>query len=627
MIILPSLEIVPAKFNGSTLLSQIPIDGTGDFTVTRATSATRVNGNGLIEVAKTNLAFNSQTWNASNNWQLSESSGRVTVVTSTSGTLAPDGTSTANAISPTSGNITHYFYSNSASAVNYVSGAVFTISAFFKKGIGNSGRYIQLTTANSRFVGNPYANFDLELGIALTVSGSVADSNRVSRIQNYENGWYRCSLTATCNNSTSITNGVVAALLTEDTNARLGAAFAGNTNDYIFGWGAQLEEGSFASEYIPTTTVARTRFAGVTVDGTAAANIPRLDYLQPDGTIGCPALLVEPAATNLCLQSEAFNTTWTRVSGGTGLLPVITANAVVAPDGTMTADTVVFDRNAVSGSANFSQLQQDINFPTSGTYTFGVYAKATTSGDVGKQFYIRTRNALVSGSLTSSWVRYTSTETGLSSGNNPVYIGNRGGFTADQTVSVDLWGAQLELGSVATSYIPTTVSGVTRAADVITDTTASGIIGQTEGTIYLEVDAPSASSQFFRINVSTLNAIHIYKNASDRYQVRIYPSASFIDLTDTSAKSGFVKIAIAYKSGESALVINGGTPITSATAYSFSAALNSVNFLGGVEPVLPARIRATALYPTRLTNTQLALLTSPYTSYSSMASALSYTLG
>lgn len=60
MIILPSLEIVPAKYNGSTLLSQIPIDGTGDFTVTRATSpttgqSTRVNALGLIETVADNV--------------------------------------------------------------------------------------------------------------------------------------------------------------------------------------------------------------------------------------------------------------------------------------------------------------------------------------------------------------------------------------------------------------------------------------------------------------------------------------------------------------------------------------------------------------------------------------------
>jgi len=307
----PSLLIVPARFKSGKLYSQIPTSGAGDFTVTRATTATRVNSAGLIESVASgiprldyfssggtvgcpallvepsgsNLAFNSQTWDASNNWQLSEGSGRVTVATATSGTLAPDGTSTANAISPTSGNITHYLFSNATGTISYVSGTVYTLSAFFKKGAGDSGRYVQIASrgGTTGFLGNPYANFDLELGTTLTVSGSVADSNRASRIQNYGNGWYRCSLTATCSASSNSTVGVLAALLTTDTNARLGAAFAGNTSDYIFGWGAQLETGSVATSYIPTTTAAVTRNAdAIRVSGAVSGSIG-----QTVGTIYC----------------------------------------------------------------------------------------------------------------------------------------------------------------------------------------------------------------------------------------------------------------------------------------------------------------------------------------------------
>ena len=302
----PSLLIVPARFKTGKLYSQIPTSGAGDFTVTRATSATRVNASGLIESVASgiprldyfasggtvgcpallvepsaqNLAINSQTWDASNNWQLAETSGRVTVATATSGTLAPDGTSTANAITPTSGNITHYLYSNASGSITYVSGTVYTISAFFKKGAGDSGRYVQVAGVGSRFLGNPFANFDLELGTALIVSGSVADSNRVSRIQNFGNGWYRCSLTATCNNSGVSSVGVLAALLTADTNARLGAAFAGNTSDYIFGWGAQLETGSVATSYIPTTAGTGSRSA----DAISVSSVSGL-IGQTEGTV------------------------------------------------------------------------------------------------------------------------------------------------------------------------------------------------------------------------------------------------------------------------------------------------------------------------------------------------------
>jgi hypothetical protein len=371
---------------------------------------------------------------------------------------------------------------------------------------------------------------------------------------------------------------------------------------------------SGAGDFTVTRNTTATRFDSAGLIASVASGIPRLDYYTSGGVTGCPALLVEPAATNLCLQSEAFDTTWTRVSGGTGLLPVITSNAVVAPDGTTTADTVVFNRgSATSGSSNFSQLEQSVNFPTSGTYTFGVYAKATTSGDVGKQFYIRTRNTLVSGSLTSSWVRYTSTETGLSSGVNTVYIGNRGGFTADQSVSVDLWGAQLETGSVPTSYIPTTTGTGSRAADVISVSGAvSGSIGQTEGTLYIECQSDSGNDDVFFINRSAVNSVVIYKNSSNSYLARIFHNSNQITFTSASGITGMVKIAVAYKSGDSTMYLNGSRVGTINTgAISFSAALNTIglNKVAFFQGEAPCRIRAAALYTTRLTDAELATLT------------------
>jgi hypothetical protein len=297
---------------------------------------------------------------------------------------------------------------------------------------------------------------------------------------------------------------------------------------------------------------------------------------------------------------------------------------VVAPDGTTTADTVVFDRgSATSSSANFSQLEQVINFPTSGTYTFGVYAKATAAGDVGKQFYIRTRNTLVAGSLTSSWVRYTSTETGLASGSAAIYIGNRGGFTADQSVSVDLWGAQLETGSVATSYIPTTAGTGSRSADVISVSGAvSGSIGQTEGTLYAEIVAQPYNGASFPAILQVDDGAD-----SQRFAIFIGPSggirvrfnASGVNTNSDSTNPATLVVGQTYKiaaafgfNGSQALYINGVFQVSgSVTAGPFTAALNRVmlGHRGGISS--PFLIRSAALYNTRLTNTELAALTTP----------------
>jgi hypothetical protein len=293
MIILPSLEIVPAKFNGNILLSQIPVNGTGDFTVSRAlNTATRVNSSGNIEVVNAdtpridyltssgtvgcpallvepsaqNLAFHSTDW--TNNWNGGSASG-TTIITNSTISFAPDGTATANEIHPTSGNTNHARTSNSTTAVTYVSGTVYTQSAFFKAGIG-VGIQVQLNNPIARFSQSGYANFDLIAGTVLVVSGTTADTNRAARIENYGNGWYRCSYTATCT-SAGTGVGVIPILISASGDTR-SPSFSGTVTDYLLGWGAQLETGSVATSYIPTTTAAVTRGAEA-VDRTGISSL------------------------------------------------------------------------------------------------------------------------------------------------------------------------------------------------------------------------------------------------------------------------------------------------------------------------------------------------------------------
>lgn len=302
MIILPSLEIVPAKYNGNILLSQIPVNGTGDFTVSRAlNTATRINSLGnieavnadtpridyltssgtvgcpalLVEPSAQNLAFHSTDW--TNNWNAGTASG-TTVITNSVISLAPDGTATANEIYPTSGNTNHVRTSNSTTAVTYVSGTVYTQSAFFKAGIG-VGIRVQLSNPAARFSQSGYANFDLSAGTVLVVSGTTADTNRAARIENYGNGWYRCSYTATCT-SAGTGVGVIATLISASGDTR-SPSFEGTVTDYLLGWGAQVETGSVATSYIPTTTAAVTRNAEVvTVTGAVSGSIG-----QTEGTM------------------------------------------------------------------------------------------------------------------------------------------------------------------------------------------------------------------------------------------------------------------------------------------------------------------------------------------------------
>jgi len=347
-----------------------------------------------------------------------------------------------------------------------------------------------------------------------------------------------------------------------------------------------------------------------------ASGIPRLDY--PLGG-GCPALLVEPSAQNLALRSEQFDVsgTWTPVIGGTGSSPSVTANAVVSPDGTQNAETVLLNRGAGNTLTDQSTLAQSITLATSGTYTFSVYAKATASGDVGKQIFLRAGGvgSLIAYTLTANWVRLTRTETGLASGSNTFQIGNRGTITANNSVSVDLWGAQLEVGSVATSYIPTTTAPITRNADVVSVSGAvSGCIGQTEGTIYAEVDIRNFVT-FSRIvslsngtSSNTINLQLFLDGAVKRLRVGLtFLGSGQVDILG-AMPNPVNKIAVGYKQNDFVVYLNGSSVGTN-TSCSVPA-MNKIDLgnFNGVN-IISDRIRAAALYTTRLTNAELAALT------------------
>ena len=381
-----------------------------------------------------------------------------------------------------------------------------------------------------------------------------------------------------------------------------------------------------------------------------ADNVPRLDY--PIGG-GCPALLVEPAATNGIRNNSMVGavtgspgtapTNW--IVGGAGLTQQIVAvgteNGVSYIDlrlsGTATASTATLSFESATQIAaltgqtwTISSYLKTISLPSPPS-SFALAITERTSG--GAIVVQQTTNV----SLTSNLARYTYSPT-LNGGATTAFAQPRlffvlvVGQTYDFTVRVGY--PQMELGSVATSVIPTTTQAITRAADVITDATASGVIGQTQGTIYAEFEHTSNTAERRLIALSdgnVTNRIFIWAESNILYAQIQGNSLTIVN----PIPSGYNKIAFAYQqngvSGNLFASINGGA-VVSGTSTTYPSTLSRVA-IGSSENAAAAvfqwnnRIRAAALYPTRLTNTQLALLTSPYTSYSSMASALSYTLG
>jgi hypothetical protein len=371
------------------------------------------------------------------------------------------------------------------------------------------------------------------------------------------------------------------------------------------------------------TTATRVNASGLIES--VASGVPRLDYYTSGGTAGCPALLVEPAATNALSYSEEFdNAAW-----GKSAMTVSTGTTALftAPDGTTNADKIIATSGNVAHNINRSGI-------ASAAYTFSVFAKAGEESVISlwlRGASVRAEFNLVSGTVSNitttsarienygnGWYRCTVYD---STAGTTAHVYGRGGaaYAGNGSDGFYLWGAQLETGSVATSYIPTTTAAVTRNADVINVTGAvSGCIGQTEGTIYAEVDIRSFNNVGFFATISdgtASNLLGIYKFTDGKiYFDRISATQSATTTAGSSATytaPTILKIAIGYKSGETLMYINGVAATAQQTATFTFGTLTKVNIGSSRSDgtILNDRIRAAALYTTKLTNAELQSLT------------------
>jgi hypothetical protein len=345
-------------------------------------------------------------------------------------------------------------------------------------------------------------------------------------------------------------------------------------------------------------------------------NVPRLDYPLGGAVNGCPALLVEPAATNLLFRSEEFdNAYWGKVAGGVASAPVVTLNAEISPDGTMNADRVVFNLNGGVLAADISSLESASITHAAAAHAQSVYARTTDGTNKAFTFVTPSgSSALIT--ITPTWQRFIVTGTLAATSNFRLRLRGTEGTASSATIA--LWGAQYEAGTVPTSYIPTTTAAITRAADVINKTGVSSLIGQTEGTIYAEVDLRNTSSGkriFLLSDGTTQNEIRVTSSATNagdlQFAVRLAGTLIVNAFSPTNVYSnGVFKIAAVYKSTDYALYVNGLQVLTSNAAGSIPAC-NRVDIGSqlGTSNFLNDRIRAAAAYPNRLSNTELIALT------------------
>jgi hypothetical protein len=350
-------------------------------------------------------------------------------------------------------------------------------------------------------------------------------------------------------------------------------------------------DGSGDLDVVRATTATRVNSSGLIES--VASNVPRLDYSNGS----CPSILVEPERRNICLNSNDLNSgsyinqsiaTITRVTSG-------------APDGGAFDRLVTPGPPDIPGSAG-RFLQVGVNSGANATYS--IYLKG--SGVVFLNIFNGVSLSSENITLTNTWTRYELTSTGGSG----IYIDwsiwlRNGGDIVDVAFQ------QVELAPYATSYIPTTSESVTRNADVISKTGISDLIGQTEGTVFLEVDYSTLSglSMFLSIRPDASNKVEVYRDGAIIYgEISAAGSSFAISLTKAV---GTHKIAFAYQSGSLALYIDGALVGQSTAAFTFTSSLFdiTINSRSGGSFKEAANYKQALLFTTRLSNTDLATLT------------------
>lgn len=562
------------------------------ITFTRASTATFYD-NDTSAIAEQNLLLQSEAFNSAS-WTQFGTAVSADVIAS------PNADSTADLIYPTSSGVYRSIRQDTITAQ--------TVSIFAK---AQNKTWIALGKGAN--LGN-YTWFNLTTGAVGTTSALVTTAT----ITSVGNGWYRCIIVFT-------TPAIDCRYMFSDADNSSGITVNGTDGIYI--WGAQLEQRATATAYTPTTTAAITNY--IPVMQTAASGVARFDCNPV--TRESLGLLIEESRTNLLTYSEQVdNAAWTKVTSN------VAANSIVAPDGTLTADKIYDD---VTASTVHYVSRSLTGLTNAASYTATVYAKAgektglriNLQGATNATAYynlstgvIGTVAAGVTATMTSvgnGWYRCTYTRiidaTSAVLFFHLVNPSETVSYTGDGYSGIYLWGAQIEVGAFATSYIPTVASQVTRAADAasMTGTAFSSWYNNAEGTLYGEWATPASAVSRILVDVegaTTSDRIEIGINTSDVLNPRtIVNGAAAAGITAGTYVTGTrARLAFGYKPGAYASSLNGVAVVTNSSSASVPviSRLTIGSLSSGANPIR-GTINKIAYYPIRLSNTELQGLT------------------
>lgn len=383
-------------------------------------------------------------------------------------------------------------------------------------------------------------------------------------------------------------------------------------------------------------------------------NVARLDY--PVGG-GCPALLVEPAATNgirnnSMVGASAPNTlpnNWSNAGSG------LTRESVVT--GTLNGIPYVDIRISGTANNNFHDIFWDasniIAASVGQNWVASCYLQIVAQPNPPVNYRLAMREFNSGGTFlgvfqstnlsisTTSFNRFSFTralnQATVAFVHPSLFFNLVNGQYYDFTIRIGY--PQMEQGTVPTSVIHTTNVAIARGADVIRQTNIASLIGQSEGTVYFEVEVTDEARNkwFFSLDSASNSFIQAWINSGRQINIQIQNNASVVmtQLTSSALSVGYHKVTFAYNTATNGceMFIDGvRNPASSATVTGAGLpAFNNFTFgsyISTQSDTLKGHVRAGALYPNRLSNLRLEFLTAPvtYTTYAQMANALSYIL-
>jgi hypothetical protein len=362
------------------------------------------------------------------------------------------------------------------------------------------------------------------------------------------------------------------------------------------------------------------------------ADLPRFDY-DPI-TLVCKGLLIEESRSNSALQSQSFTTSpW--VSNIAGY--IVTDNVETSPANDTTAASVVVTSGV--DAFNTNTLVQTTPSLAAGTYTYSVFVKDKSAGGIRLQpWTVSTANtasasfnladgtiiaASSTGTVTNvsatilnyqnGWYRISVTFTTASNAvlNLRQFARTSTGatFIGDGDKGYYIWGAQIEAGAFATSYIPTQASQVTRTADIVTMTGANfsdwysaGAGGVVARVLPSTVSGTRPALQF---DDATANEVITLRGNTTNPELVVVdggaPQAQ-IDAGTIAANTAY-NLGAAWDTDNCAAAVNGGVAVTDTTAIiptvtQVRLGSDGTNYLNG-------QIQTVRYWPQRIINAEV----------------------